>query len=467
MTFQNKLQFHTVYANTVDAYIPELWANEALMILEDRLLAANLCKRDFEDKVQKYGDTINTRLLSTFTAKRKIASDDVTDQNAIATNVQVVLDQHVHVSFVLKDAEISLSFKDLATEFLRPALIEEGKFLDQIVLGQAGNFLAKAVGGLGTMTKTNVSDYITDAFTKMNLQKVPEEDRSMIWTPTAYGLGLKNSLFVQANTSGDGGNAQRRGDLGTKFGFTNYFSTLASEVAAGNVTRVMGEINGGNITAGSTSLTVDGFSAAISNGSFISINGIPYRVVSTTGGATPTAITIASPGLLYDVADNDDVYSMTPGDVNNVAGYAAGWNKEILVDGFTTTKVPGVGQMIAFGTGAPVYTVIQSTYTGAGAATLLLDRSLELAIADGDKVAVTGIGTTSFGFHKEAIALVVRPLAQVPEGAGARCSVINYNGLSVRVTIAYDSKAQGLRITVDFLCGVKTLNPNLGVLMLG
>lgn len=56
---------------------------------------------------------------------------------------------------------------------------------------------------------------------------------------------------------------------------------------------------------GATSLTVDGFSAAIPNGVRLQIAGDDniYTVTATTGGATPTAITI-TPGLLASCVDN-------------------------------------------------------------------------------------------------------------------------------------------------------------------
>ncbi|MCH8333524.1 hypothetical protein IIC65_06275 [Candidatus Sumerlaeota bacterium] len=54
---------------------------------------------------------------------------------------------------------------------------------------------------------------------------------------------------------------------------------------------------------GDTVLVVDGFSAAITVGTWLTIAGddIPQRVVGTSGGATPVEITI-TPGLARDVA---------------------------------------------------------------------------------------------------------------------------------------------------------------------
>jgi hypothetical protein len=62
--------------------------------------------------------------------------------------------------------------------------------------------------------------------------------------------------------------------------------------------------NGAGYAGGSTTLVVDGFSAAITAGRRISIGGYEYVVSSTVGGATPTQILIPSPGLLASVLDN-------------------------------------------------------------------------------------------------------------------------------------------------------------------
>jgi hypothetical protein len=51
-------------------------------------------------------------------------------------------------------------------------------------------------------------------------------------------------------------------------------------------------------------------------------------------------------------------------------------------------------------------------------------------------------------------------------GTGAQSAVVNYNNLSIRVTIAYDRQYQGHQITCDLLCGVKVLDTNLGVPLL-
>lgn len=454
-------KLHTVYDNTVTAYVPQFWAYESLQILRERIMAAGLVHTDFRDEIASFGDTVNTRKPGNFAVRRKTDADDVTDQDAVATNVAVVLNQHAHVSFVIKDGEASKSFKDLRSEFLEPAMNAQAKFLDQVVLGQAPQFLATGcVGLLNTVTKDNINQYLVDARTLLNINKAPDTGRNLIWSPSTEGLALKNDLFISADKAADGGAAQREAYLGRKFGFQNYMSQLLGEPVLANTTIVTGAVNSASAIKSTTAVTVDGFTAAIGNNSFVSIGGDIHRVVSTTGGATPTVITVASPGLRYDAADNTVVTVVTPGAVNEAAGYAAGYSKFITVDTFP--KMPIAGQYISFGTSASnaLYTVVEVV-----GSTIMLDRPLEAAISDNDAINVSPLGKYNFAFHRNAIALVTRPLALPPAGT-AQSGIANFEGLSMRAVITYDGKAQGTRVTLDMLCGVKVLDTALGCVFL-
>ena len=132
---KNGKSWQPVFANDNDAMIPEIWAQEALMILEANMVAANLVYRDFENEVASFGDTVNAHRPGSFVANRKVDGDAVTNQDASTTNVPVKLDQHLHVSFMIYDGEESKSFKDLVELYLKPALIAQSQGLDQVVLG--------------------------------------------------------------------------------------------------------------------------------------------------------------------------------------------------------------------------------------------------------------------------------------------------------------------------------------------
>lgn len=68
-------------------------------------------------------------------------------------------------------------------------------------------------------------------------------------------------------------------------------------------------------------------------------------------------------------------------------------------------------------------------------------------------------GLNGIAFHKNAFALVTRPLA-LPNGA-AKAAIVNYDGFGLRVVYGYDMTKKTDTISIDMLCGVKTLNKDL------
>ena len=441
--------FLTMYANDNTSFIPQVWAQESLMILEANLVAANLVHRDFSNEIAQFGDVVNTRKPGSFTATRKGVNDDVTDQDASSTNVAVPLDQHLHTTFIIKDGEESKSFKSLVEEYLHPAALSLAQAADQIVAGQVYQFMGNAVGKIGT---TMDATTVIAAKEKLNALKCPMQGRNMIITPGQEGALLNIAGFTQAQAVGDDGSALKEGSLGRKYGFDMFMDQNApSIVAAATATGAINLAAGYGV--GTTALTVDGFSAAITSGGWVTVDGQPYKVASTTGGATPTVITIDAPGLRVSVADNAVVMSFAPSQVNLAAGYAAGWYKGMVYDTVTPIKV---GQLIS--SASDLYAAIDGTT----ATSLVTDRPLKVAVADDAVLGRGPAGDYGFAFHKNALALITRPLATPRAGTGALSSVASYNGLGLRVTITYDGKAQGHRVTLDMLAGVKVLDVNLG-----
>ena len=79
-------------------------------------------------------------------------------------------------------------------------------------------------------------------------------------------------------------------------------------------------------------------------------------------------------------------------------------------------------------------------------------------------VANDGEFTANLMFHKNAFAFVNRPLEVAH---GAESYVTNYNGLSIRVTMAYDITTKKQTLSIDCLYGYKTLYPELAVVVKG
>jgi len=462
MSFLNLISakpFASVYA-TPEVFIPELWANEALAILEEEMVAAQLCYRNYETSLASFGDTVNIQLPAELEANRKSRTGNVVVQTPTASNIDVKLDQHVECTFSLYDADISKSFIDLVNLYLRPALVANARHIDRIVLGQYPQFLTNQIGSMGNIASTNVVSRILGANKFMSINKAPMQNRNLLWTPTSESAVLSNELFISAEKVGDDGTALREASLGRKLNFSHWMSQNVPSVA-GAVDEVTGAVdNAGGYLAGTTTIDVDGLSGAIANNTFLKIAGAGvHRVVSTAGGATPSSITLNS-GLNAAVADNAVITISDPGAVDEAAGYAAGYDGPITFDGLTNKPV--VGQMVSFGTSptSALYSVIKATST-----TILLDRPLVSSIADDDLLHVGPNGEYNIAMVPGAVALVVRPLVQPP--SGVQSAVLSFNGLSVRVSISWDSSSLSHKVTVDMLCGVKTVRSELGGLVFG
>lgn len=458
----------SLFVNDNDAMIPEIWANMGLAILEENMVAAALVHRDFSNEVRNFGDVVNTRRPGQFKIRRKGDNDPVLGQDANTVNVRVPLDQHFYTNFTIKDCEASKSFQDLVDLHLLPAMQNVARAVDRAVLGRVHEYLGNAVGGLGVLSGTNSRDTILDARQKLNENKAFVQGRHMILSPSSETALLKTDLFTRANERGDDGTALEEASLGRVLGFNfwldqNIPSTRAvdSDTATGTTTNAE--------AVGDTVIEATALAANVAAvGAYVTIAGEdqPHYITAITGNITDFTL---DSGLTTAVGSGAAITYYEPVAVNKAGGYAAGSNLPIQVDGFTTGKPPQVGQLMAIGTGASrrVYTVIEVDVLSGTDVEILLDRPLELAVADNDNLFPGPAGSYNFGFHREAIALVNRPLALPATDLGVRSQVGVHNDISMRVSMQYDLAQQGTVVTLDMLAGVAVLDTNLGVVMLG
>lgn len=450
--------FIPVFDDYPDSLTPELWAQESLMRLENSLIMANLVHRDFEPIVSSFGDIVNTRRPGDLTASRKIASESVTDQTPTSTNVAVPLDQHAYCTFIIKDQDESRAFNDLVTEYLEPAIHALGNHVDRSLSTQLYQFVwnrdneYNVSGAIGTAA-TNSS--IISVREKMSKANVPLMGRNLVVPPSVDADLLGVDTNVEADKVGDDGSALREGFLGRKYGIQIFMSNNMPSFTCDSTLKTVTSLDG-TYAKGATTIGVDAIGEIVA-GSWLNIAGLPYLV---TAAASAGSIDIA-PALQAAGTDATVVHAM---DVGAVAGTVTGddYHSNITVDGFGVA--PSILQGVSTGVTAATMTPYGIISTPS-ATSLYFDRPLDADLADDDVLALMPDGDWCFAFHRNALALVSRPLATVREGTGARSFVVNYNGLSLRVTIAYDSTKQGHRVTVDMLYGVKVLDKNLGTIL--
>lgn len=460
-----------VYDNDNDCYIPQSWANESLIILEESMVMSKLVHRDFNDEVKNFGDTVNTRRPNKFVSKRKTDADQVTAQDAQSTNVAVTLDQHHYATFIIKDGEGSKSFKDLVTTYLTPAIQAVGRGVDRSVVGQVHRFLggpSDRVGGLNKLSASNVRSNLVSAREKLNMRNVPEDgNRHLVLAPTAESMFLNTDLFVKVNESGTA-NALRKAQIGNLFGFDLWAANNTPAITDDQVDYASGTVTSAISAGGSAAsqtVTISTHEATVGEWMVIDGNDQPQYITACTAATGST--TAVTPNEANKSATSAGATIKVYKKIAANGSYPATYAKEILVDGWTTA--PSAGAMIAVGTGASrkVYTIIESYLSSTGVQAILLDRPLESAIADNDAMFPGPSGSFNLAFHRNALAFVCRPLALPRSALGASSAVASYDNLSVRVVMQYDSKEQGTRVTVDLLSGVALLDANMACLFLG
>lgn len=461
MSIFTKSAWRTV-CNSNDAFVPEFWARESLRILESSLVMANLVNKDYSSDVASYGDVVNTRMPTTFVATNKVDGDEVYQQSAETTNVQVCLNQHAYQSFIIYDREMSLSFTDLVNFYLRPAVRAIAVSVDETVMAQKYAFLANSVGKLGVAPTKST---LVDAQIKLDSLNCPLENRYGIITAAQKGAILNVDAFTEADKVGDRGEAVRNGSIGQKLG-TQWVMTQNNRTIGATTTKTGAVNKTAGYAAGSTSIAMDGFGTAPVAGEWLTIAGDMTPQFVTAYGSNTATIT---PGLKYAVANDAVVTAYTAGAINLSAGYTSGYNKALAIDGFSIA--PQTGQLISIGTsgtgaryGAKTLGIGSSGSQLTATTNLMIDRPLEANAANDAVVGVGPAGDYGFVFHPDAITLVSRPLA-LPPVNNVRSAVVNYNGLAIRVCVGYNMAKQGTQVNVDVLYGVKVLNTSLGCVM--
>jgi hypothetical protein len=405
---------------------------------------------------------VNTRRPGEFKIRRKKDGTNLVQQDAVATNVPVPLDQWFYSSFVIRDGEGSKSFQELSQIYLQPAMKTIAEGVDRALLGRVHAYLgspASRVGKLGGLSASNAKDYVLDAREKLNIAKCPVDGRKLVMAPTSETAMLKTDLFLKANERGDGGTALENAILGRILGFDTYMDQNVNCVLSGSETDTDPVTE--PYAAGTTGDLASVLAPAV--GEFVNIAGNDQPTWAVASDADSFQLNEA---LKYATEDNATATRYVK--CVTAAAYAAGYSEGIALT-VTAGKAPQVGQLLAFGT-APstrhTYTVIESEGSGTSC-TVYLDRPLVAAVGNGADAFPGPYGAMNLAFHPDALALVTRPLALPNSQAGVMVGHASYNGITMRVLAQYDINAGGLIVNCDILAGVAVLNSSLLVPVLG
>ena len=197
---------------------PQIIAREALMVLRNNAVFANLVHRDYSSEfVAGVGDTISVRKPAKFEAKE--FSNTIEIQDASESKVDVKMDKLLDVSFAVTAKEMAMNIEDFSAQLIVPAMQAFNDKIDKYIIALADAITTNKVvmsGGAAT-----VGD-IVDARAFLTKNAAPMADRRFVYNSAIEADLLKTDLFVSAEKVGDAGTALREASLGRKFGMDFY-----------------------------------------------------------------------------------------------------------------------------------------------------------------------------------------------------------------------------------------------------
>ena len=355
---------------------PQIIAQEALAILRNQLIFAELVHTDYANEFVKVGDTITVRKPAELIAKDfsgSIASQDLTE-----SGVTVKLDRFKDVSVAITSQQASLELRDFARQVIEPAMVAIAQKIDE----DLANFIFEKASGsvlASSASPTNLAD-IASVGKKLDVAKAPMQERHLVLSPEHKYRYALTEILTKVNFAGSN-ETLRESLLGKVYGMQTYMNQNLPEAT------------------GLKGTAKEKFSVASASGGAVALSGL-----STAAATVKIGEGFVYEGILYRFTANGT------GSSNAIASIAV---SPAFPSGVSATEV----------------------------------RIVRLS--------------SSVGFHKNAFAFVIRPL-DLPMGA-ARASVVNGEGLSVRVVYDYNQSSKTDTISFDVLYGIAALRPELAV----
>lgn len=207
---------------------PSIIAREALMVLRNNAVMANLVHRDYANEfVGKVGDTITIRKPASFEAKEYNGSLVVQDATENSTTIK--MDKLLDVSFAVTSKELTLDIADFSAQLLVPAMQAFQDKIDGYLL-DLGASLTQKVTSTGDTRKDVVAarKFLTEA-------AAPLTERRFVYGSDLEADLLNTDLFISAEKVGDEGTALREASLGRKFGMDFYVDQNADAAGVGGL----------------------------------------------------------------------------------------------------------------------------------------------------------------------------------------------------------------------------------------
>jgi len=172
---------------------PSLIAKEALMQLENNLVAANCVHREYRKEFTGgQGSSVSIRKpVKFYTADgASRVNQDVEEKSTTIT-----VDQRKHVSWKFSTQDLTLSVEEYSERYIKPAMITLANTVDRSILGLY-SYVYNSVGSPGTTPASFAN--VADAAQRLDEMAVISENRHMLLNPAARYAVAANQLTLDS-----------------------------------------------------------------------------------------------------------------------------------------------------------------------------------------------------------------------------------------------------------------------------
>lgn len=390
----------------------DMITKEALRVAHESAQFIKTTDLQYDDQFAKEGAKIGSSLRVRKPNKYTVSDGRqlvVQDQNEQSGTLTVATQKHVGMSF--NSAEMWHSIDDVSKRYIEPAV----KALISRIESDYIAACTKATYNLAGTAGTALTDLVVPsaARAKLNQGLAPKDGNRYVQCESVAMGGLVNGLKGLFQDSAQIKEQYREGMIG-RTGMADWYENERMWTMQ-NSADVAGEINGGTLTNGITSLTVDGLSAAPTEGMVFTVEGT-YAINPETKATLP-----------------------------HLQQFVCG-------AGCTTTNL--------------VFTpAIYWDSTGTNAAL----QNCSGQPSDNDDITFVGAASTNYVqqlmYHKEAFQIVTASLPTMADSM--KCSVQTHEGISLRVWQQSDITNDQMIMRIDALYGFAALRPEWASRMIG
>jgi len=191
---------------TGNAFRPDIWSKEITRAFEANLVLADKVSR-FDQDVASKGKSIYIPTLSNLSAIDKVANSQVTLQAPTESSVNLTIDQHKHVAFLVEDILAAQASYNLMSEYTSKAGYALKKAVDTSIANLATGFSQSS----GTYNTTITTSAVLTAVQTLDDADVPQNDRVWVLKPHAVNDLRTISDYTRYDGTGYAGAAESGG----------------------------------------------------------------------------------------------------------------------------------------------------------------------------------------------------------------------------------------------------------------